>query len=392
MGPGRKEFDPQHLPAFESYLRETARGTLQQVKGLKIDEGIIGSFMSARFLKQANLPGFLPFMVPELSGKPCTGVEGACGTGGRALAVAIRSILSDISDSVFVAGFEMQNSVKSVYGADILAGASYYSGERKAGHAFFFPGVFADRAGAYFERFEEKLSREAMAKWYEQAILNARQNPKAQEYQNRNENLYDLAMSKPDPKTFLPYLNLYDCSKISDGAASIVLLSEEALKKSDIPLDLAVEIIGMGEAESDITQPPDDLTQLSTTALAVRKALTNANLKIEDIGLFEIHDCFSITALLGLEALGLAKAGESFKLILEGQTSKEGSIPVNLSGGLIGFGHPTGASGIRKLVDLQMQLTNQAPNQITPKSPYGLLFSMGGNDKTVTCLIVKATS
>lgn len=388
MGPGRKEFDPSKPIPFENYLQETAKGTLSQVPNPKVDEGILGSFMSARFLNQANLPGFLPFMIPQLAGKPCTGVEGACGTGGRALAVGIRSILADFSDVVFVSGFEMQNRVKSVYGADILAGAAYYHGERKDGHAFFFPGIFADRAGVYFKRFGEKNTRQALATWYAQAIENARQNPKAQEYQNSAKDLIALGLTPPDPESFLPYLNLFDCSKISDGAASILLLSEEGLKRSNIPLSQAVEILGIGEAESDITKPPEDPTKLSTSALAVKKALDQANLKIQEVGAFEVHDCFSITGLLALEALGLAPEGQAVKLILEGETAKTGTFPTNLSGGLIGFGHPTGASGVRQLVDLHQQLTGSASNQADLKKPFGLMFSMGGNDKTVTSLIV----
>ena len=128
FGPGRKEFDPtQPMRSFEDYLTETAKGTCEQLGTVDIDEGIISSFMSGRFIKQANLPGFLPFMVPQLLGKPCTAVEGACGSGGRAVAMAVRSVLSELSDVVFVAGFEMQNGMKSVYGADVLAGAAYYA-------------------------------------------------------------------------------------------------------------------------------------------------------------------------------------------------------------------------------------------------------------------------
>lgn len=388
MGPGRKEFDPSKpMRGYESYLQETAKGTLAQTAHPECDEGILGSFMSARFIKQANLPGFLPMMIPALEGKACTGVEGACGTGGRAIAMAIRSVLSDLADTVFVAGFEMQNTVKSVYGADILAGASYYSGERKAGHAFFFPGIFAERAGAYFARYGEKETREALATWYQQAILNARLNPKAQEYHNLAKDLLGLGLTPPDKDSFLPYLNLFDCSKISDGAASLLILSEEGLKRSGIPKNQAVEIVGIGEAVSDITKPPEDPIQLTTTALAVRKALESARLSIDKIGVFEVHDCFSITGLMALEALGLAKPGGASRFILEGQTLKEGYAPTNLSGGLIGFGHPTGASGVRQLVDLLHQLTGKAANQAPLQKPYGLMFSMGGNDKTVTAFV-----
>ncbi len=103
----------------------------------------------------------------------------------------------------------------------------------------------------------------------------------------------------------------------------------------------------------------------------------------------EIHDCFSITALLALEAIGLAPKGKAAAFILEGKTRSEGAMPTNLSGGLIGFGHPTGATGVRQMVDLYLQLTGQAANQIDSDKPYGMMISMGGNDITVTCLIVK---
>nr|MBA3816812.1 3-ketoacyl-CoA thiolase [Parachlamydiaceae bacterium] len=244
MGSGRKEFDPSKpLRSFEEYLKETAEGTAHQMDHPQFDEGVIGSFMSARFLKQANLPGFLPFMSPSLEGKACTAVEGACGTGGRAIAIAARSVLSELSDSVLVAGFEMQNSVKAVYGADILAGAGYYQKERKEGQSFFFPGVFATRAGAYFEKFGEANVRPGMAAWYQQAIINARKNPKAQEYHNKTIDLLALGMTPPDAQRFIPHLNLYDCSKISDGASSLIIASEDGLKHCGIDKANAVEIL-----------------------------------------------------------------------------------------------------------------------------------------------------
>lgn len=390
FGSGRKEFSPSKpMRGFESYLTETAQGTTEQYPGLQYDEGIIGSFMPGRFIKQANLPGFLPFMVPSLQGKPCTGVEGACGTGGRAIAMGIRSILSEMSDTVFVAGFEIQNTMKAIYGADILAGAAYYNKERKQGHAFFFPGIFAERARAYYQSYGEDIARKGMAKWYEQSILNARKNPKAQEYHNETEDLLALGMTKPDPQRFIPYLNFYDCSKVSDGASSLILLSEEGLKKSGISKGNVVEIVGIGEAEADITLPPNDLTMLTTTEIAVKKALQQAGITPKDLAILELHDCFTITALLALEAIGYAPKGKAAHFILDEETTRNGKIPTNLSGGLGGFGHPTGATGVRQMVDLLLQLTGFAENQALIKTPYGMMISMGGNDKTVTCLIVK---
>lgn len=389
FGPGRKEFDPtQPMPTFETYLSETAKGTLSQIKNPDIDEGIIGSFMAPKFINQANLPGFLPFMVPALQGKPCTAVEGACGTGGRAIGIALRSVLSDFADTVFVTGFEIQNIMKSVYGADVLAGAAYYNKERKSGHAFFFPGIFSDRAGAYYEKYGRERTREAMAKWYELSVLNARKNKKAQEFHNNVEKLKEMASVEPDAKRFLPHLNLFDCSKVTDGASSLLVLSEEGLKKCGIDKKDTVQVIAIGEAECDITKDPEDLTSLTTTQIAVQKALKMAGLTIEDIGILEIHDCFSITALLTFEAIALSEPGKSAEFILGENTASTGKIPTNLSGGLTGFGHPTGASGVRQMVDLLHQMTMKAENQVDIKKPYGMMISMGGNDKTVTCIIV----
>ena len=393
FGPGRKEFQPnQPMPPFESYLKEVGEAALKAFPHLEFDEGILGSFMPQKFLNQANLPGFLPFMVPSLEGKPCTGIEGACGTGGRAIAMGVRSLLSGMADTLFVAGFEVQNTMKSIYGADVLAGAAYFKGERKKGHAFFFPAIFAERAGAYFQRYGEKKARLGMAKWYEQSILNARKNPKAQEFHNRTENLFELAQTPPNPEKFLPFLNLYDCSKVSDGASSLILLSEEGLAKTDLDLSQVIEIVAIGEAVADITKPPEDLKRLSTTERAVKKALDQAKISIDEIGILEIHDCFSITAILAFEAIGFAPRGEGADFILSGKTLPNREIPTNLSGGLGGFGHPTGATGVRQMVDLFQQLTKQAPNQSLIKKPYGMMISMGGNDITVTALIVKAAN
>lgn len=390
FGPGRKEFNPSKpMPGFETYLKETAEGTCSQVKNSDFDEGVLGSFMPARFIKQANLPGFLPYMVPSLLGKPCVGVEGACGTGGRAISTGVRSVLAELADVVFVSGFEVQNTMKSVYGADVLAGAAYYNKERKDGCAFFFPGIFARRAGAYYEKYGYALARKGMAKWYEQSIHNARKNPKAQEYHNATADLLALGMMDPDPERFVPYLNHYDCSKVSDGASSLLVLSEEGLARCGIAKVDAVEIVGMGAAQGDITKDPDDRTVLSTTRIAVQQALQQAGITIEEVGVLELHDCFTITALLALEAIGFAGQGKGAQFILDGHTLMEGKIPTNPSGGLGGFGHPTGATGVRQMVDLLHQLTKKAANQVSLKKPYGMMISMGGNDKTVTCFIVK---
>ena len=390
MGPGRKEFNPKKkMAGFEDYLLETAKGTADQLDNTNFDEGVISNFMASRFIRQGNLAGFLPFMMESLKGKPCTRVEGACGSGGLGISSAVKSILSGMADSVFVTGFEIQNTVKALYGADILAGAAYHAGERKDGHAFFFPGVFSERAGAYYEQFGYERARQGMARWYENSVENARKCPKAQEYHNSKTNLLELGMTQPNGNRFVDHLNLFDCSKVSDGASSIVICSEEGLEKLGIPLEKAIEIVGLSSSEGDITKKPEDLTKLENTGNAANAALEMAGVSSAHVGVLELHDCFSITGILALEAIGFADHGVGSDFVFSGETSISGEIPTNLSGGLCGFGHPTGATGVRQLVDLHEQLTGKAENQADLKKEHGLMISMGGNDKTVTAVAVK---
>lgn len=390
FGSGRPEFHPKKpMPTFEAYLGETAQGTLAQVPNPDFDEGVVANFMAGRFLKQGNLPGFLPMAVPNLKGKPCTRVEGACGSGGLALAAAAKSILSDMADTVFVAGFEVQNTLKAVYGADVLAAAGYYNGHRKEGHAYFFPGVFSDRAGAYGERYGAGLARQGMAKWYELAILNARRNPKAQEHHNAAKDPFALGMTPPDGRRFVPHLNLFDCSKVTDGASSLVVASEEGLKRLGLKPEQAVELGGFHGSEGDITQKPENPTVLENTGRAAQGALEMAGIDRKDLGVLELHDCFSITGLLALESIGFAGAGKGPAFVLDGHAAPGGSLPTNLSGGLCGFGHPVGATGVRQMVDLWEQFTGKAPNPAGTKKDHGMMISMGGNDKTVTSLVVR---
>ncbi|MBI4656211.1 MAG: 3-ketoacyl-CoA thiolase [Elusimicrobia bacterium] len=392
FGSGRKEFNPKKpMPGFEQYLKEAIEGCLSQVKNPSaVDEAVISNFMAGRFLKQGNLAGFVPHFHRDLRYKPVTRVEGACGSGGMGLAVAVKSILSGLVDSVLACGFEVQNTVKALYGADILAGAGYMAQERKDGHAFFFPGQFSDRAGAYAHKYGADMPRKAMAEWYAQSVMNARKNPKAQEYHNTSEDLETLGLTKPNPRTFVEHLNFFDCSKVSDGASAVIVASEEGLKKLGISLKDSVVAAGLGQVEDDIAISPEDLTRLETTAAAAKEVMSMAGITHKDIGLLELHDCFTITALLALESIGFVSPGGASSFILDGKTSPSGELPSNTTGGLIGYGHPVGATGVRQAVDLLHQFTGKAGGcQVEIRKPYGMMVNMGGNDKTVIALLVK---
>jgi acetyl-CoA C-acetyltransferase len=394
FGSGRKEFNPRKpRPGLEYYIQDAGKGVIAQINDPNnIDEGIISNFMAARFNKQGNLAALIPTIHPSLEYKPHTRVEGACGSGGLALLTSIKSICSDISEVVLAIGVEVQNTVKAIYGADILAGAGHYITERKNGEAYFFPGKFSDRAGACYDKFGYEYMRKGMALWYKQAIENARKNPKAQEYHNSIEDLFAAGMTPPNPKTFVEHLNFYDCSKVSDGASALIFVSEEGLRKIGLEKKDAIEVVGYGIAVADVTKAPVDLTRMTTTQKAVEKAYQMSGLGPEDIGILEVHDCFTIGGLLALEAAGFAKYGEASVFVQESKTNIDRELPTNATGGLIGFGHYTGGTGVRQAVDCLHQLVGKAgENQIkfNPKKPYAMMISMGGNDKTVTAMIFK---
>lgn len=393
LGSGRKEFHPKKTrPGLEEYIKEAGQSVLSRIGGAQnVDECVMGNFIAARYNKQANMAGFFPMIDEGLTYKPAIRVEGACGTGALALATGIKSILAEVADVVLVIGVEVQNSVKAVYGADILSAAGWYK-ERKEGHAHFFPGKFSDRAGKYYEKFGYDYTRKGMATWYKNAIENARLCPTAQEFHNTTEDLMALGMKKPNGRSFVDNLNVFDCSKVSDGASGIAIVSEEGLKKCGIDVKDAIEVVGYGMAENDITAPPADHTKLETTAVAVKKAFEMANVTKEQIATVETHDCFTIAGIMATEAIGFAEHGKGPEFVAAGNTARDGKIPFNTTGGLVGWGHPTGATGVHQAVTIWEQLTGKAGNaQITiPQDrPYGLTVNMGGDDKTLVSIVYK---
>lgn len=393
LGSGRKEFNPKiPRPGLEHYIKEAGQGTLKQIGGAKnVDEAVIANFMAARFNNQGNLAGFIPYIDEGLRFIPATRVEGACGSGALSLATGIKSVLAETADVVLAMGVEVQNTVKAIYCADILAGAGHYQ-DRKAGHAYYFPGKFSDRAGSYFEKWGRETTRKAMSKWFANAIENARLCPTAQEHHNTSPNLELLGLTEPNGRSFVDNLNVFDCSKVSDGASAIAIMSEEGLQRCGISKKDAVEIVGFGQAEDDITKKPEEPTRLLTTEVAIKKALEMAGITKDQLGTVECHDCFSIAGIMATEAIGFAEYGKGSEFVLAGNTTRTGKVPFNTTGGLIGWGHPTGATGVHQAVTIWEQFTGKAEKnqiEIHADRPYGLSINMGGDDKTVVAVVYK---
>lgn len=393
MGTGRKEFNPKkERPGLEYYITEAGRGTLAQINGaVNVDESVIGNFMASRFNNQGHLAGFIPMIDEGLKFKPSIRVEAACASGGMALITGIKNVLAG-ADTVLTIGVEVQNTMKAIYGADVLAGAGWYK-KRKEGHAYFFPDQFSKRAGAYFDKYGKDYTRKGLSRWYANAIENARLCPTAQEYHNTNPDPESTCFKmEPNGKSFVDYLNVLDCSKVSDAASAIAILSETGLIKCGIDRKDAVEVVGFATSERNITLEPSDLTVMETIKDAAHKALANAGVSIHDLATIETHDCFTIAGILSVEALGFAKPGEGADFVFKGNTARNGLIPINTTGGLIGWGHPTGGTGVHQAVTIWEQLTGrtgEAQIEISEKKPYGLSINMGGDDVSVVIIVYK---
>jgi acetyl-CoA C-acetyltransferase/acetyl-CoA acyltransferase len=233
-----------------------------------------------------------------------------------------------------------------------------------------------------------------MAEWYALAVENARRNPKAQEHHNADPDPRATGLSEPNAKAFLEHITVFDCSKVTDGASAVILASAEGLEKLGVPKEKAAEVVGIGHCEGDITKDPADLTRQETTAAAAAASLGMAGAKPAQLGLLEVHDCFTISGMLALEAVGVCGAGQAPAYLLDGKTRVDGECPVNLTGGLVGFGHPTGGTGVRQVADMVLQLTGAAGDcqaTFSDAKPYAMSLNMGGNDKTVVSFVMAAS-
>ena len=232
-----------------------------------------------------------------------------------------------------------------------------------------------------------------MARWFANAMENARLDTTAQEYHNTNPDSYGLALKmKPNGAAFVDHITVLDCSKVSDGASGIAICSEEGLDKMGIDKKDTVEVVGWAQVIRNITEDPTDPAELVAIPKAAKQAMESAGVNVDQIGTIETHDCFSIAGILAVEGLGLAAKGEGADWVDAGNTARDGYMPMNTTGGLIGWGHPTGATGVHQAVTIWQQLTGKAGNaqiNISDDRPYGMTINMGGDDVTVVAIVYK---
>ena len=348
-----KGFDPQLV---EAAFVATQRGTLWG------QEGIGGNTVPTAI---------------GLAGIPCTRVENACPSGSDAFRVGAMAVASGVHDVVLVIGVEKMRDKSGDEGllARAAAGHPVYTRGETA------PVLFAPFATRHMHEFG--TTREMLASVAVKNHFNGARNPNAH---FKNEiTIEDALKSAP----VCHPLHLLDCCPQTDGAAAVLLVNpDRAAEFTDDPVFVA----GFGVAtDHPYLHEKSTFTGLRATTMAAERAYKMAGVEPGQIDCAEVHDCFTITELLMMEAIGWAKPGQSAAMVREGRTAINGDHPVNTGGGLVGFGHPVGATGVKQLLEVVRQMRGQCGDYQVPGRPtVGLTVNMGGDDKTVVATVLRA--
>jgi acetyl-CoA C-acetyltransferase len=328
----------------------------------------LGNMSGGRFVGQEHLAALAADYL-GLNPIPATRCEGACASGSLAFRSAYFEVASGKSDIVLVIGAEKMTDVSGGETTTTLAGAADQEWEASIGLTF--PGLYALMAKRHMHDFGTTSEQLAMV-----SVTNHKNgalNPNAQfPFEITVEQVLKSPMIA-DP------LHLLDCSPITDGAAAVVIASEEVAKKTENP----VWVLATAQASDTIAlHDRIYLTELKSTKIAAKKAYKDAGLKPSDMDLIEVHDCFSINEIIGLEDLGFCPKGEGGKFVEDGKIARDGEIPVNTRGGLKSIGHPVGATGIRQIVDILTQLRGKAGPLQIKGARHGLNLNIGGSGAT----------
>jgi acetyl-CoA C-acetyltransferase len=261
-----------------------------------------------------------------------------------------------------------------------MAGASDFEWEIAPGVTF--PGLNALIARRYM--YEYNVSEEDLMAFSVQSHKHGVTNPYAmfQKEINLEKALESRMVADP--------LKIYDCSPVSDGSASILLVSDE-IKKKNSNLPNCELVASRYNTDSISLQERADLCELRASKTASRQAFHDANITWKDIKAFEVHDAFTIMASLALESFGIVGKGKGPTLVKEGQLALDGDIPFNTFGGLKARGHPVGATGVYQVVENFLQLTDQAGKNQVPNINYALSQNIGGSGATISVNISKRT-
>ncbi len=342
-----------------------------------IEELYYGNFMG----ELAEHQGHQGPLMAEAAGirAPATRYESACASSGVAIRQAVKDVRNGEADAILVGGAERMNNLGTAKTTEALAIAADDLYEVRAGITF--PGAYALMARAYFEQYGG--SREDLAHIAVKNHANAVPNEHAQ-FQKEIE----LEQALDAPMIAEP-LGLFDACPITDGAAAVVLVSDEYA--ADHGLDAPVSVTGTGQGGDRMAlQGREYLARSPAAEEAAEEAYADAGIDASDVDVAEVHDCFTIAEVLALEALDFYAPGEGIGAAKRGETTRDGDRPTNLSGGLKAKGHPVGATGASQLAEMTRILRGDHPNSdAVPDAKVGVAHNAGGTVASATVHVLE---
>ena len=359
----------------------------------------VGNFVAEYYCNQSHLGALLTEVNPAFYGVPSARYEAACASGSVALDAAISKIHAGDYQLAMVVGFEMMKTVNSTVCGDYLGRAALYDVEAK-GVEFPFPKLFGKLADTILEKYNPGMERfmAALAKIANKNYANAKGNPNAQT--RRWFMSEEQACQRDTASNALVggRLALSDCSQITDGAAVLFMANEkyasEYCRKNRLTLKDIPYVKGWGHRVAPMTyskkveDSKDSKYVLPWTRLAVEDAYKRAGLRVNDMDFFETHDCFTSSEYAAVSAFGITEPGMEYEAIENSVTAMTGGFPINPSGGLIGGGHPVGATGVRMMLDLYKQVANKAGDYQVKDAKNGMMLNIGGSATTNFVFIV----
>jgi len=360
-----------------------------------IETGHVGNFVSELFAHQGLLGGFFGLVHPDFDGLPTARHEAACASGSVAILAATAEIEAGRYDLACVVGLEQMRNVSGQMAANNL-GAAAWTGHEFADATYVWPRAFSDLAEEYERRYG--LKYEHLMRIAEINFANAKRNPNAQTRQwafnDKSFTADDEANPVVEGRT-----RKQDCGQVTDGSAVIFLASEkraaEYAAKRGVPLESLPRIKGWGHRSAPISYAAKVRASADQPYVfpQVRRAIEDARRRagvtdLSQIDVVETHDCFTTTEYMAIDHLGLTAPGEAWKAIEAGDIEIGGRLPINPSGGLIGLGHPVGATGVRMALDAFKQVTGQAGDYQVEGAKTCQTLNIGGSTTTTVSLVV----
>jgi len=370
IGVGQSNF----VRGYPGSIRELAfEGFKEAMEDVKIETKDISASIIAsapEYDKQRSPAGVIAEylgLVPQ----PTFYIESICSSSSMALRVAYSMIKAGLHDVIAIVGFQKMSEISSSESQERMGRGADIQWESPFGTMM--PAYYAMYARAHMNQYG--TTEEDLAKIRVKAATYGQMNEKAVYRKPVTMEMFT------DPESNMPAivakpLRVGDCCANADGSSCMILANEE---KAKAMCDKPVWILGLGAASETVNMAGRDLlTGLTVAIEAGKQAYTMAGVTPKDIDVAEVHDCFTIAEMMAYENLGFAKPGEGKDLIGSKETYKEGSIPINIDGGLLSKGHPIGATGGSQIRTIVLQLRGEAGEMQVKDPEIGLVHNIGG--------------